>query len=106
MRPQERYLVCSFCLAKGRHYSDSCPTYVSVKSRMKRAGCKLCLDSRHNTEHCRNEIRQCMYCRSEKHNKALCTLPEEIQECYKEVEEIEHELDNFKEYCGPRVPPD
>uniref|UniRef100_A0A7I4YK67 CCHC-type domain-containing protein n=1 Tax=Haemonchus contortus TaxID=6289 RepID=A0A7I4YK67_HAECO len=98
MRPQERYLVCSFCLAKGRHYSDSCPTYVNVKSRMKRARCKVCLDSRHNTEHCRNEIRQCMYCRSEEHNKALCTLPEEIQEAYKEVEEIEHELDNFKEY--------
>ncbi|XGW11969.1 hypothetical protein V3C99_012996 [Haemonchus contortus] len=94
LRPQERYSVRSFCL-KGRHHSDSCPTYVSVKSRMKRACCKLCMDSRRNTEHCRNEIRQCMYCRSEKHNKALCTLPEEIQEAYKKVEEIEHELDNL-----------
>uniref|UniRef100_A0A0N4WTF6 CCHC-type domain-containing protein n=1 Tax=Haemonchus placei TaxID=6290 RepID=A0A0N4WTF6_HAEPC len=32
MRLQERCSVCSFCLAKGRHYSDSCPTCASVKS--------------------------------------------------------------------------
>ncbi|PIO61451.1 hypothetical protein TELCIR_17026 [Teladorsagia circumcincta] len=29
MRVKDKYLVCSFCLEKGLHYSDSCPSYVT-----------------------------------------------------------------------------
>ncbi|KAK6748235.1 hypothetical protein RB195_001079 [Necator americanus] len=101
MRPEERYLVCSFCLAKGQHYSDSCPVYVSVELRRKRVRCKRCLDSRHDTEHCWNQSRECMYCGSRNHNKALCTLPECIHDQRYELEEIERELETFADYYGP-----
>ncbi|KAK6766389.1 hypothetical protein RB195_025975 [Necator americanus] len=101
MRPEERYLVCSFCLAKGQYYSDSCPVYVSVELRRKRVRCKRCLDSRHDTEHCWNQSRECMYCGSRNHNKTLCTLPECIHDQRYELKEIERELETFADYYGP-----
>ncbi|ETN72422.1 hypothetical protein NECAME_18861, partial [Necator americanus] len=37
IRSEERFLTCSFCLAKGEHYSDGCPEYATVDTRSRRA---------------------------------------------------------------------
>ncbi|KAK6059812.1 hypothetical protein COOONC_02537 [Cooperia oncophora] len=101
MRFEERYLICSFCFAKGQHYSDSCPKFSSTEMRKMRARCWSCLDSRHDTTNCWNESKKCYYCGSKKHNKALCTLPEEIHDYYKELEELHRELESFEDFYGP-----
>ncbi|KAK6018865.1 hypothetical protein OSTOST_15519 [Ostertagia ostertagi] len=106
MRSKDRFLVCSFCLEKGLHYSDSCPSYVSVKSRKRRVRCQQCLDSRHNTEECRNTKKRCRYCGSKDHDKALCVLPEDIDDYYRELDEIRRELESLPDYYGPHNPPE
>uniref|UniRef100_A0A0N4WHA0 CCHC-type domain-containing protein n=1 Tax=Haemonchus placei TaxID=6290 RepID=A0A0N4WHA0_HAEPC len=67
MQDKDRFLRCSFCFAKGLHYSDSCPEVPL-----------LCLDIRHETHNCPRPKRPCMYCSSLDHNKAICRLPERI----------------------------
>ncbi|KAK6030327.1 hypothetical protein OSTOST_03542 [Ostertagia ostertagi] len=107
MRSKDRFLVCSFCLEKGLHYSDSCPSYVSVKSRKRRVRCQQCLDSRrHNTEECRNTKKRCRYCGSKDHDKALCVLPGDIDDYYRELDEIRRELESLPDYYGPHNPPE
>ncbi|XGW05564.1 hypothetical protein V3C99_016153 [Haemonchus contortus] len=101
MREQDCYLICSFCSAKGQHYSDSCPVYTSVERRRRKVKCTLCLDSRHYKIWCPKVGRKCMYCGSENHDKALCTLPERVLDAYKELDDIERELENNKDFYGP-----
>ncbi|KAK6023686.1 hypothetical protein OSTOST_10515 [Ostertagia ostertagi] len=98
MQEKDRFLRCSFCFAKGFHYSDSCPEVPTVKGRLKRIRCEHCLDIRHETVNCWKLKKECMYCSSTDHNKAICTLPERIYEYYREIEEIERELEENKEY--------
>ncbi|KAK6742637.1 hypothetical protein RB195_010099 [Necator americanus] len=98
MRSEERFLTCSFCLARGEHYSDSCPEYATVDTRSRRARCVLCLDSRHDTEHCWSKGKACMYCGSTHHNKALCALPETINKRRKELEKVREELQTLKNH--------
>lgn len=100
MRYEERFLRCSFCFAKGMHYSDSCPEVVSVEARNRRIRCERCLNLLHETEDCTKKEKKCMYCGSKAHNKALCTLPERIRDCLVEIEEIERELEINADYYG------
>ncbi|VDO23128.1 unnamed protein product [Haemonchus placei] len=95
MREHDRYLICSFCLAKGQHYSDGCPVYNSVERR-NLVKCTLCLDTRHYKVWCPKQTRKCMYCGSESHDKALCTLSERVQGPYKELDEIGRELETHE----------
>ncbi|KAK6762891.1 hypothetical protein RB195_023552 [Necator americanus] len=98
MRSEERFLTCSFCLARGEHYSDSCPEYATVDTRSRRARCVLCLDSRHDTEHCWSKGKARMYCGSTHHNKALCALPETINKRRKELEKVREELQTLRNH--------
>ncbi|KAK6741506.1 hypothetical protein RB195_009391 [Necator americanus] len=98
MRSEERFLTCSFCLARGEHYSDSYPEYATVDTRSRRARCVLCLDSRHDTEHCWSKGKACMYCGSTHHNKALCALPETINKRRKELEKVREELQTLRNH--------
>ncbi|XGW13271.1 hypothetical protein V3C99_013703 [Haemonchus contortus] len=98
MQDKDRFLRCSFCFAKGLHYSDSCPEVPTVKGRLKRIRCDLCLDIRHETHNCPRPRRPCMYCSSQDHNKAICRLPERIDEYYREIEEIGQELKSNRDY--------
>ncbi|KAK6730888.1 hypothetical protein RB195_007389 [Necator americanus] len=103
MRSEERFLTCSFCLARGEHYSDSCPEYATVDTRSRRARCVLCLDSHHDTEHCWSKGKTCMYCGSTHHNKTFCALPETINKRRKELEKGRHFIgeDDFKTAFQP-----
>ncbi|KAK5965905.1 hypothetical protein GCK32_012453 [Trichostrongylus colubriformis] len=105
MREEERYLRCSFCFAKGMHYSDSCPEVPMVKEGRWRIRCESCLDYKHEIRDCWRTPKRCMYCSSNEHNKALCILPERIYDYYREIEEIERELEAHKDYYGSKCGP-
>ncbi|VDL73019.1 unnamed protein product [Nippostrongylus brasiliensis] len=92
MRPEEAYLRCAFCNEKGRHYSDCCPRYKDVNSRRKRIKCVLCLDTLHSARECRRPIKECVYCKSTNHHKAICTVPETVEETEWKLKELQKEL--------------
>lgn len=100
MRPEESFLRCAFCDMKGEHYSDSCPTYKDVDSRKRRIQCTNCLDDMHTKERCRRPRRPCMYCGSEKHNKAICTLPEDIERSEWKLKALQDELADLEDRIG------
>lgn len=97
MRPQERFLRCSFRFAKRLHYSDSCPVAVTVEERKRLVRCELCLSMK-PTNAPRRKKRVCCSCSSEEHNKALCILPERIHGYRREMVEIERELEIVGDY--------
>ncbi|KAK5980695.1 hypothetical protein GCK32_007999 [Trichostrongylus colubriformis] len=72
LRPEERYLRCGFCDAKGEHYSDSCPQFRTVEERRRMIRCKFCLDTMHSSRNCTRPMKRCKYCRLENHHTAIC----------------------------------
>ncbi|VDO82558.1 unnamed protein product [Heligmosomoides polygyrus] len=102
MRPEESFLRCAFCDMKGEHYSDSCPIYKDVDSRKRRIQCTNCLDDLHTKERFRRPRWSCMYCGSEKHNKAICTLPEDVERSEWKLRALQDELADLEDrICGP-----
>ncbi|VDP33918.1 unnamed protein product [Heligmosomoides polygyrus] len=73
---------CVFYGEKGRHHPDNCPYVRTVEARQKI--CLRCLGF-YNTNYCQTE---CSYCRSTRHNAAVCLLPEERQKIAAKIGEL------------------
>ncbi|KAK6030927.1 zinc knuckle [Ostertagia ostertagi] len=77
-----RVVICDFCRKRGKHTSDACTTFPTVKERRdlikEEEMCRRCLRSRCG-EKCEKTVR-CGYCGDRTHHEALCNLPDERQE--------------------------
>uniref|UniRef100_A0A8L8K0M0 Integrase catalytic domain-containing protein n=1 Tax=Heligmosomoides polygyrus TaxID=6339 RepID=A0A8L8K0M0_HELPZ len=78
---------CVFCGEKGLHHPDNCPYVRTVETRrslLTRQGiCLRCLGFCNAS--CQTE---CSYCRSTRHNTAVCLLPEERQKISAKIAEL------------------
>ncbi|KAK5973285.1 hypothetical protein GCK32_003925 [Trichostrongylus colubriformis] len=98
MRPEDTFLVCSFCLAKGKHYSDSCPGYASVQSGME--GPDALSVSTAVMKRKIAGVQEDSACTvGEDHNKVLCTLPYHIHDSYGNLPEVEKKLASYEDVC-------
>ncbi|EYC27881.1 hypothetical protein Y032_0008g231 [Ancylostoma ceylanicum] len=81
LRNIERSLQCVFCLAIGRHYSDSCIEMRYAKERrdhLKRTNrCIMCLKIRcRGGRDCSKYDTRCFHCDKYGHHSAVCELPD------------------------------
>ena len=71
---------CFFCATPtATHRAQECTKFKEPKARRLRAEalnlCLICLSPRHATSHCRSQT-GCRYCKSLRHNSALCKQPQ------------------------------
>ncbi|VDO84703.1 unnamed protein product [Haemonchus placei] len=80
----ERFMLCAFCRASGKHYSDSCDEFPSVYVRRPmiedRGKCIECLELCRRDKSCKKYYEHCYHCGKYDHHSALCELPDKSDE--------------------------